>query len=394
MKQVLLYPSEWTLADPSKVVALFKRLSDLHRGRKSISVSSTYFTVDVSPLDLYCYLKFRFGPPNGFAMSLKTPTIDNLIQWHYTLASGETIIDIMGLNFRTSISFYECLELIEEDWRTLETNLLREFETKRGDLANVRDGLENWHLFINPYKRLSLIVDRYLRRLEELNLDNVEAKIPKPIEYQSDPQAYSEIIRECEDIYREASAICVSIQMIAPVMGEAAVNFVALMLAKNEVKNDRRLYEDFVRRNIDVRIKSLSILCDGFEKAIDGSEKSFKDFLRLMNRRNDTLHGNIDPRKSVGEEIFFDLGNIPIVRRHSSIIEIALSNALAHVEPRKAIEDVRVVRSFVRLLLDCLLPKYRKIVEIILDDLQPGYNPKTKRIGAILSPIQVDIIPA
>src|SRR6266536_953505 len=52
----------------------------------------------ISPLDLYCYLKARFGPPNGISMLFRKPSSDNAIQWHYTLFSSGSMIDFFGMN--------------------------------------------------------------------------------------------------------------------------------------------------------------------------------------------------------------------------------------------------------------------------------------------------------
>src|SRR5260370_22461080 len=145
-------------------------------------------------------------------------------------------------------------------------------------------------------------------------------------------------------------ALGVSMEMIAPVMGEAAINFIMLILAKPGIRTDQRMQEDFTRRPIDVRIKSLSLVCDGVVVPITGSEGPFKDFLRIMNRRNDSLHGNIDPRKATGEEIFFDLHNIPLLRTQRSLGEVELSNALANLSPESALADVESVRQFMDFL--------------------------------------------
>ena len=66
-----------------------------------------------------------------------------------------------------------------------------------------------------------------------------------------------------------------------------------------------------------MRIKSLPLCCEGFEHPITGSEELFKAFLRLMNRRNDLLHGNVDPKASTGEDIDFDQGTIPLIGESS-----------------------------------------------------------------------------
>lgn len=37
----------------------------------------------IKPGDLYCYLRARFGPPNGLMMALIEDSSDNLFHWHY-----------------------------------------------------------------------------------------------------------------------------------------------------------------------------------------------------------------------------------------------------------------------------------------------------------------------
>lgn len=55
----------------------------------------------LSPLSLYCYLKGRFGPPNGFQMAFKKEKdSDNLIHWHYHIVSGPESLQILGMNTR------------------------------------------------------------------------------------------------------------------------------------------------------------------------------------------------------------------------------------------------------------------------------------------------------
>lgn len=391
MTKSLLDLENWKLPDSKRVIATLEQLKPTKGNRPKRRGSSWNFTDVVSPVDLYSYLKWRFGDPNGFTMTLKALTVDNFIHWHYTLESPETIMEIMGLDVRTEIRAHDAV-LTDSEWKQLESNLKKEFDQYRQELSKVRDQFEHWHLFVNPYSRLSTIVDRHLKRLNELNVSKVNA--PEFPSSSGDISRYSTKMRRCLDIYQEAASICVSLQMIAPVMGEAAINFLMLVLAKPEIRNDRRLYEDFTRRNIDVRIKSLHLCCDGFSKPIDGSEEPFRDFLRLMNRRNDSLHGNIDPNRSTGEEIYFDHRTIPLVSRHRGLPQLALANAFANLTPDDAARDVEVVQKFVDFLLSRLKPEIRGGVAQMLNEQQLGYRPKTKTIGVILPQARVDLIPA
>src|SRR5262245_58875271 len=80
----------WRLVDP-KVM-----LRRLRKEAPRPEVGAWIIHKALSPLDLYVYLRARFGAPNGFAMTLKHPSSDNLIHWNWTLQSGDSVIDFLG----------------------------------------------------------------------------------------------------------------------------------------------------------------------------------------------------------------------------------------------------------------------------------------------------------
>jgi len=65
----------------------------------------------ISPFSVYKYLKARFGPPNGFVMALKNQTSDNLIHWHYALATSQAIINIWGKTSGLEITIKTVVEM-------------------------------------------------------------------------------------------------------------------------------------------------------------------------------------------------------------------------------------------------------------------------------------------
>ncbi len=323
-------------------------------------------------------------------MMLKASSIDNFCHWHYTLEGDGAIIDILGLNVRTEVKLYERPGVEEAGWFALESQLRQEFVAYREQMKRVEETFERWHLFINPYRRLHSIVERFVARLQEIDIAN--ASIPTLPKTPDRFPLYAEELKHAQEKYREAMALSTSLQMVAPVLGEAAINLVMLLLARPEVKGDRRLYEDFTRRNIDVRVKSLHLCCIGFARPIDGSEEPFKDFLRLMNRRNDVLHGNVDPMLSTGDEIFFDHGNIPLVPRYRTLAESALANALANAKPDDSLRDVKAAKDFVDFLVSRLESDVQPIVRRALEEEQLGYRPMVGQIGVILPAVLMDML--
>lgn len=57
------------------------------------------FTNEIKPLDLYCYLYAKFGPPNGIQNFLRADDSDNLIHWEWTLVGDYGLTSIQGHNF-------------------------------------------------------------------------------------------------------------------------------------------------------------------------------------------------------------------------------------------------------------------------------------------------------
>nr|MBA3573157.1 hypothetical protein [Pyrinomonadaceae bacterium] len=142
---------------------------------------------------------------------------------------------------------------------------------------------------------------------------------------------------------------------------------------------------------IDVRVKSLHLVCDGFAGRIEDTEEAFREFRHLMNSRNDRLHGNLDPTKGTGHDVYFDDRFIPLFERSQGLTQLALENALANVNPDAAIRDWEAARGFVGLLLTKLDARTRNEVELAFGHLQLGYRPETGSIGVILPQVRVGL---
>lgn len=395
MSRVLI-PQNWQLPSRGVVIEFLESLrfagTDAPARRYSLSVMAD-LSSRIAPIDLYCYLKHRFGPPNGFAMSLRDDSVNNFIHWNYTLSVDGYILDISGLNVRTEIRIYspetsdETLPVEE-----VEDNLLKQFAAMRTVLGAQRDSLEKWTLFVNPYARLKTIVERSERRLREIDLKHVS--VPElPDQSESGVKAYIKALRQCQVLYSEAMELTFQLQLAAPILCEAAVNLILLTLARSDVKADRRIYDDFLRRQIDVRVKSLHLHCNGFVKAVAAEDKHFKQFQRLIAKRNNNLHGNVDPTRGTSEPIYFDQRTIPLVQRHRNLSELALSNILAEAVPDEALEDIEVAHQFIKFVVSHVDDHLRPTLEMLMERRQIGYRPKDGMLGDILPQADVEVFP-
>ncbi len=377
----LIDPVNWT-APPGREAFEDLRTRGPGSGSRWINDGS------ISPMDLYVYLKARFGEPNGFQMAFRTPGTDNLIQWHYSIIVETERMEIMGMN--TRLEFMTSITLTRPEWAKLVVNLKEDFGRHGPAMSRVRAELERWKLFVNPYHRFDKIVSDHTERLQELNFN--ESDLPSPPDGAGGREEYYESMEALGERIQLAAKLGTVLRMMAPVLGEAFVNVVIFLLAKTEIKKDQRLYDDLIRREIDVRTKRLSLDCEGFAKQVDGSSDEVRAFLRVMNARNDFLHGNVDPHKLESGRVFFD-GTIPLFERDMSLAERGYLPALKHVEPRVALKDVEDVRAFIEYVLSCLEEQIRPQVEQFLEEMQPGWREDTGRAGILFPQWLADMTP-
>jgi len=261
-------------------------------------------------------------------------------------------------------------------------------------LKEVRKNLENWRLFYNPYHRLEGIAKRYSEELTEI--------IKEPFELPPDPPAFPTVFKSTDDSinkdidefvaemkslsekYIRAQELSTSLRLICPVWAEAFINFLIFILAREEIKNDHRLYQDFIRKEIDVRVKLLHINCVGFEKPIDSKHKTYKEFHTLMNERNDLLHGNIDPNKLGYETVFFD-ETIPLFTEPQGLARNSLGISLKGIEPEETIEKVKLVQTFIDFILTHLGKSYKEQISSIIQKRELGWRSETSRVGVLFA---------
>ena len=163
------------------------------------------------------------------------------------------------------------------------------------------------------------------------------------------------------------------------------------VLMRPEIKRDPRLRENAFRQPIDVRVKSLSINCTGFEKAINYENEACTKYHSLVNERNDLLHGNLAIDKLKFNEILFH-GKIPIFKEYRSMWQRSLGVDLEAVGFKRIDIEVQIVKNFVNYLLSCLQDQVRIEVGAMLERRDLGLNIKTGGLGILFSDYLVDMV--
>lgn len=347
------------------------------------------FNKELSPLSLYKFLKARFGIANGISMLLKEESTENLIHWHYTFVIEKNELHFLGKSSGIEILLKTtqnvCFSV--ENWAILIENIKSSYSQSGKQMNAVQSEFEKYTLFINPFTRLNDNLNRQIKELKSLNVNEIERIDIYNVSDEERNQYYKSYNQWVINIEKSVS-LGSTIRMLSPVLAESFINTILLVLAKEEFKNDKRLYDNLIRQQIDIRVKTLHLNCNGFEKPINGNEQEFKDFQTLMNNRNDFLHGNIDPTQLMFEDVYFDMKYIPLFKEDEGIITKTMKNYLKNVEVDKAINDYKTVQKFIDFVLSHTEDKIQVHIRHLLITRMPGYDNKTKRIG-ILFPVEL-----
>ena len=231
---------------------------------------------------------------------------------------------IQGHNFSTEI-WLSGKEQPPEAQETLISALKETFATYGSKMGKVRNAMEHWIEFVNPYQRIRRSIESLAKELEALGVGD-ELKDKKNLRDYENPQAWSEDWKRQASKFSRATGLCFGIRSMLPVMAEAFVNLLLYMLMKPALKKDDRLRENLIRQPIDVRIKSLSHNCRGFKNDIDYSDEACRRYHSLVNERNDLLHGNVVVDKLKFNEIYFN-GRVPVFQSYSTMWDRAFGIA-------------------------------------------------------------------
>jgi hypothetical protein len=288
-----------------------------------------------------------------------------------------------------SISLPKEISFSNEDWLQLINDIKTSYKVEGKKMKEIHNHFEKWHLFINPYNRLFNVLSILVERLKVIELTNES-------HYSCDASKdernkYWETYKNWIERVNLATTYSTTIRMLSPVLCEAFINLLILVIAKKEIKNDKRLYSNYIRQEVDIRVKTLHLNCDGFKKPIDFENQIFKDFQTLMNGRNDFLHGNVDPLQLKFDEVYFDKGNIPLFNEDESLMKRFLRNYNLKVEPENAVNDFKVANEFVNFVIKHLNSGNEKSIRMLLETRNPGINDKDNRIGILFPNIIAEL---
>ena len=347
---------------------------------------------ELKPSDLYLYFHAKFGPPNGFQNFLRSDDSDNLVHWDWTFKHKNGLLSFWGMNRRTDILFIGNWDFDKIDKAQVIRSIKTDFKNFGAKMSKLRTKLlENWETFVNPYHNLESSIRMMEKELKELQVCPETDRFP---DYESPSGAIKvgEIVSDISKRYARAYGIAKSLQVLTPVMAESFINLLLLLLMKKEVRENERIKDSVIRANIDIKVQSLSLHCNGFEKPVDWKNETCVNYNRVINNRNDILHGNIVIPKLKTGEIFFN-GRVPVFKQYNDMWEQLFERRLKASGFNQVANDLKAVRDFVSYILDCLDSAHKRMLQLFMERSEIGRNFEDGRFGLLLPDHLVDMMP-
>lgn len=335
----------------------------------------------LNPLDVYSYLRARFGEPNGLqSMMIQIGMVQedssNMIQWDYMLKCEEGTLTITGAGREVHVMVDH--DMTDCEWIQFSQKLKADFSNYGGAKSEIVKNLEKWYVFPNRYKA---IADRCAELQDDLSavMKQLQEGLP------ARPKGRNK--RDFEHwgklrgrLTNTIVATCVQLSVLTPVMFESFVGLITAVLLRPEVRSNRRLRETFQRSALDVKIYDLSTRCVGFARPIIESNEVMQRYWKVVNERNDVLHGNIDPVKDHLEIVYFK-GRMPIFSRGGDVLDEYFTALIKQYKPAKVLENYHLAHEMIVEILSHMVEPTKFSVVGLMQDNQPGWDDRRNKVG-------------
>ena len=329
---------------------------------------------------MYKYLVGRFGKPYGFQTLLKKPgDSENLIHWDYLLKAGTCWIYIQGGNRDVHV-LISGKAMAPKDWVKIVKALKGDFRRCGSDMARVGATLEKWSIVSN---RFSMIADA-CAGFHDVLTDERNSPDFTPAKRRSEA-GIKRYTKQVEKLGKRADRVfsaSLSLDLMTPVLAEALVNLVIFLMHKDELKDNPRQYEHYIRQPIDVRVFDLHLKCNHFTSGVDRNSDDYRAFKKVMDRRNHYLHGNIDPARDNIETVYFDKFT-PLFEEGADPILEFFRNSERVFDISGVLGRYHDVHNFFSYLLGLIEEQPRADIRVIMEDPTFGYDLSRARPGKL-----------
>lgn len=202
-----------------------KKLGSGKRGKPSLLMIRQH----LSPVDVYCYLKARFGEPNGFQNWLRGDTSDNWVHWDYYLKADDQDVYLCGMSCEIHLVMSE--KMTDENWRDLVLATKADYGRVGKEKSAVLKSLEHWVTFPNKFAQVADICAELHSEIVD-NMGGYQAyKTPSFRNKKTSAQG----AKLAEQLTTRSSKLhkhCLQLSLLTPVLAEAFINMIVLILCK------------------------------------------------------------------------------------------------------------------------------------------------------------------
>jgi hypothetical protein len=271
------------------------------------------------------------------------------------------------------------VKMTDDKWLDLILAVKQDFERVSKEKSAVLKSLEKWVIFPNKFVEVATICADLHARI--INNAGGFREYKTPLGGRNGRRrvaAAERLLDRLSEVHRST----LELSLLTPIMAESFVNMVILILCKREIRNNLRQFDAFIRSQIDAKLFDLAYKCEGFARPIDQNAEVFKNFKRVMDKRNHTIHGNCDPEKEQMETVYFE-GTRPLFKEPGDHIGRFVEARERQCEPERVVKEYEDTHAFLTEITDCLDPTLVKSFRRIIEDNHPGYDVGRKKMGAL-----------
>ena len=379
-----LDPTCWRVFDSDErrahLIELSKRANAAKKRRKVPRRSSSTLVLQetVSPFDAYTYLYARFGAPNGLMTMLAKDDSDNLFHWDYYLKAGAANLKFVGASEEVHVHFD--FNVTDEQCLAFIAALRADFGRVGQDKGRFAASLEKWNVFPNQFLAIA-------NRCAEL-YDDITTALPK-IERHilADKLTTQALIAEKPrkahaGWMRAVTTAPTELSVLMPVLFESFIGLIIAVLIKPEVKGNAEVFSAFVRSPLNRKLVAMADRCTGFAKPLAQESPEFGRYWTTVNRRNDIIHGNVDPVRHAVEVVYFH-GKRPLYRSGGDRMRQHWRRMIDQYRPEEVVDNYLAMHGFIIDILDHMTLDGRRVIEMVMGDNQPGWDNRRKIAGRL-----------
>lgn len=368
-----LHIEAWCKSTPAEVAEFLDTKKPGRPKRHTLVVRSR-----LKPVDVYAYLKARFGDPNGLQNFLRQDSSENLIHWDFNLKAAD--VDLYFCGAAREIYIIVTETLTDEQWKALILTLRSDYARVARSKSEVMKSFEKYLVFPNKFTSLAGLC-------ADLHADIVDAppkeELPDLPEAKEGLDAYRAAMGRTSERATDLYGNCLKLRLLTPIMAEAYINMIILMFCRDKIRKDAEQYQMFLREKVPRRLALLSQYCYGFTRAIDTKTDAYANFMRVIDKRNFALHGNVDPVNEKIEVIYFD-GKRPLFAAPGHHLQTFFENLERLHDPQQVIHEYEQVHEFLWEIAECLSPEHKAFLDQVINDVFPGYEVRKQRVTRLL----------